>query len=103
MKAESSWAASVRSEPQADCEAYKKDLRRVFDRELVAAQRERSLKQREVAIAKEVASLAELRSELETHDRELKASSEALRKWCQYLEETASKQANDDEEIEQEK
>jgi len=65
-KAEASRASAARSELEADLETYQKGLRKVFDRELAAAGREKALEQREEAIAKEAVSLAAQRSELET-------------------------------------
>ena len=56
-KVEASRAAAARSELEADLESYRKGLRKVFDRELVAAGREKVLALREEAIAKEEASL----------------------------------------------
>ena len=66
-KAEASRAAAARSELKADLETYRKGLQKVFDWQLVAAGREKALEQQEEAIAKEEASLAAQRSELETH------------------------------------
>ena len=68
-KAEASHAAAARSELEADLESYRKGLRKLFDRELAAAGREKALEQREEAIAKEEASLAAHRSELETRSQ----------------------------------
>ena len=42
-KAEASRAAAARSELEADLETYQKGLRKVFDRELAAAGREKAL------------------------------------------------------------
>ena len=55
---EASRATAARSELEADHESYRKGLRKVFDRELVAAGWEKALALREEAIAKEEASLA---------------------------------------------
>ena len=66
-KAEASLAARARSELKADQEAYRANLRKVFDREFAVASREKALALREEAFAKEVASLAAQQSELETH------------------------------------
>ena len=68
-KAEASCTAAAWSELEANLEAYRKGLRKVFDRELAAAGREKALALREEAIAKEEASLASQRSELETHSQ----------------------------------
>ena len=57
-KAEASRAAAARSKLEADLDAYRKGLRKVFDRKLAAAGWEKALEQREEAIAKEEASLA---------------------------------------------
>jgi hypothetical protein len=98
-KAESLRVASERFELEAHREDYKKDLKKVYDQELAAASRAKALKRWEEAVTKEEACLTEQRSELESHGRELEASSEALRKWRQDLEEAASKQALAEEEI----
>jgi hypothetical protein len=90
-KDEASRGAFERSQPLIDREAYKKDLRKVFDQEAAVASWENVLKPREKAIAKEEARLTGLQSELEARGQELEASSESLRKWRQELEETASK------------
>ena len=66
---------------------------------MAAASRAKALKRREEAVTKEEPCLTEQRFELESRGRELEASSEALRKWCQDLEEAASKQALAEEEI----
>jgi len=91
-KAEASRAAAIRSELEADLESYRKGLRKVFDRELAAAGREKALELREEAIAKKEASLAEQGSELESHSQvlevrkqELDKLSESLHQWRQEL------------------
>ena len=65
-KAEASHAAHARSKLKADHEAYRANLRKVFDREFAVASREKALALWEEAFAKEVASLAAQRSELDT-------------------------------------
>jgi len=50
-KAEASLAARVRSELKADQEAYRANLRKVFDREFAVASREKALALREKARA----------------------------------------------------
>ena len=57
-KAEASHAAAAQSELEANLEAYRKGLWKVFDRELAAAGREKALEQREEAIAKKEINLA---------------------------------------------
>ena len=57
MKVEASYATAAQSELEADLESYRKGLWKVFDRELAAAEREKALVLREVAISKEEASL----------------------------------------------
>ena len=64
-KAKASLAARVRSELKADQEAYRANLRKVFDREFAVSSREKALAQREETFAQEVASLAAQRSDLE--------------------------------------
>ena len=97
MKAEASRAAAARSKLEADLETYRKGLRKVFDRELAAAGREKTLEQREEAIAKEEVSHAGQRSEFETHSQglevrrqELNELSESQHRWRLELQETAS-------------
>ena len=99
-KAEASCAAATRSELEADLESYRKGLRKVFDRELATAGREKALVLREVAIAKEEAGLAAQQSELEYHSQglavrklEFDKLSESLHQWRQEMQETASQQA----------
>ena len=111
MKAEASLAVRVQSELKPDQEAYRANLRKVFDREFAVARREKALALREEAFAKEVASLAAQRSELETRlaaqrseletrsqgleirKQELDKLSETLQGWREQLQEAASKQA----------
>jgi len=50
-KAEASHAAEARSKLKADQEAYRANLRKVFDREFAVSSREKSLAQREEAFA----------------------------------------------------
>ena len=96
-KAEASRATTARSELEADQESYRKGLRKVFDREVAVARREKALALREEAIAKEEASLAAQRSEFESRSQglevrklELDKLSESLHQWRQELQETAS-------------
>ena len=65
-KAEASHAAETRSKLKADQEAYRANLRKVFDREFAVARQEKTLAQREEGFAQEVASLAAQRSDLES-------------------------------------
>src|SRR6185503_11341179 len=65
-KAEASHAAEARSKLKADQEAYRANLRKVFDREFAVASREKALAQREETFANEVASLTAQQSKLET-------------------------------------
>ena len=65
-KVEASLAARVRSELKADQEAYRANLRKVFDREVAVESLEKALALREEAFGKEVASHAVQRSELES-------------------------------------
>ena len=109
-KAEASRASAAWSELEADLESYRKGLRKVFDRELAAAGREKALLLREEAIAKEEASLAAQRSELESrcqglefHKLELDKLSESLHQWRQELQETASQQVVAEIELEGER
>ena len=92
MKAEASRTAAARSELEADLESYRKGFRKVFDRELAAAGREKALELREEAIAKKEASLAAQGSELESRSQgleirkqELDKLSESLHQWRQEL------------------
>ncbi|XP_039815284.1 uncharacterized protein LOC120678201 [Panicum virgatum] len=57
IKAEASHAARVWSELKADQESYRANLRKVFDRELAVAGREKALERREAAIAEAEAGL----------------------------------------------
>ena len=66
-KAEASHAAEARSKLKADQEAYRVNLRKVFDREFSVSSRGKSLAQREEAFALEDVSFAAQRSDLETH------------------------------------
>ena len=84
-KAEASSAAAARSELEADLETYQKGLRKVFDRELAAAGREKALEQREEAIAKKEASLAAQRSELETRSQGLQVRRQELNELSESL------------------
>ena len=109
-KAEASHAAAARSELEADLESHRKGLRKVFDRELAAAGREKALALREEAIAKEEASLAAQRSELESRSQGLEVRkqevdklSESLHQRRQELQETASQQAVAEMELEEER
>ena len=65
-KAEASHAVETRSKLKADQEAYRANIRKVFDREFAVASWEKALAQWEETFAKEMASLAAQRSELET-------------------------------------
>ena len=109
-KAEASHAARVLSELKADQESYRANLRKVFDREVAVASREKALAQREVAFAKEAASLAAQWSELESRGQglevrklELDKLSETLQGWREQLQETASKQAVAELELEEDR
>ena len=91
-KAEASLATRVRSELKADQEAYRANLRKVFDREFAVASREKALALREEAFAQEEASLAAQRSEFESRSQglevrklELDKLSESLHQWSQEL------------------
>ena len=91
-KAEASLAARVRSELKADQEAYRANLRKVFDREFAVASREKALELREEAFANEEASLAVQRAEfesrcqgLEVRKLELDKLSGSLHQWRQEL------------------
>ena len=55
-KAEALHAAEVRSKLKADQEAYRVNLRKVFDREFAVSSREKNVAQREEAFALEVVS-----------------------------------------------
>ena len=66
MKAEASRAAETRSKLNADQEAYRANLLKVFNRELAVSSREKNVAQREEAFALEVVSFAAQRSDLET-------------------------------------
>ena len=57
-KAEASHASEARSKLKADQEAYRANLRKVFDQEFAVASREKAMAQREETLANEVASLA---------------------------------------------
>jgi len=110
-KAEASHAAETRSKLKADQEAYRANLRKVFDREFAVSSREKTLAQWEEAFAQEVASFAAQRSdletclvaqrsELETHGQglevrkhELDNLSATLQGWCEQLQERANKLA----------
>ena len=83
MKAEASHAAETRSKLKADQEAYRANLRKVFDGEFAVASRETALAQWEETFAQEVASLAAQRSKLETR---LAAQRSELETHCQGLE-----------------
>ena len=109
-KAEASRAAAARFELKADLESYRKGLRKVFDRKLAAAGREKALALQEEAIAKEEAGLAAQRSELESRSQglevcklELDKLSESLHQWRQELQETASKQVVAELELEEDR
>ena len=65
-KAEASHAAEARSKLKADQEAYRANLRKVFDREFAVSSREKTLAQREETFALEVVCFAAQRSDLET-------------------------------------
>ena len=88
-KAEASHAAEVRSKLKANQEAYRVNLRKVFDREFAVSSREKNVAQREETFAQEVVSFAAQRSELETRlaaqQSELEARSQGLEVWRQEL------------------
>ena len=108
-KAEASRAAEARSKLKADQEAYRANLRKVFDREFAVSSREKTLAQREEAFALEVVSFAAQRSELETRlaaqrseletrsqgleirKQELDKLSATMQGWREQLQERASK------------
>ena len=110
-KAEASHAAEARSKLKADQEAYRANLRKVFDREFAVSSREKTLAQWEEAFALEVVSFAAQRSELETRlaaqhseletrsqdlevrKQELDNLSATLQGWCEQLQERANKLA----------
>ncbi|XP_039771733.1 caldesmon-like [Panicum virgatum] len=90
-KAEASQAAETRSKLKADQEAYRANLRKVFDRELAVSSREKTLAQWEETFALEVVSFAAQRSNLETRlmaqRSELEARSQGLETCKQELDE----------------
>jgi len=109
-KAEASHAVRVRSELKADLESYRANLQKVFDREFAVASREKALALREEAIAKAEAGLMAQRSELETRSQgleirkqELDKLSETLHGWREQLQETSSKQAVAEMELEEDR
>ena len=109
-KAEASHAARVRSELKADQDSYRANLQKVFDRELAVAGREKALERREAAIAEAEAGLMAQRSELKTRcqgleirKQELDKLSETLQGWLEQLQETASKQAVAELELEEDR
>ena len=108
-KAEGAHAAEVRSKLKADQEAYRVNLRKVFDREFAVSSREKNVAQREETFALEVVSFAAQRSDLETRlaaqqseletrsqglevrRQELDDLSATLQGWREQLQERASK------------
>ena len=64
-KAEASRVAETRSKLKADQEAYRANLKKVFDREFAVSNREKSLAQREHDFTLEVVGFAAQRSDLE--------------------------------------
>ena len=66
-KAEASLASQARSKLKGDQEAYRANLRKVFDQEFAVSSQEKALAQREEAFALEVVSFAAQRSKLEIH------------------------------------
>ena len=104
-KAEASHAAEARSKLKADQEAYRANLLKVFDREFVVSNREKTLAQREEAFALEVVSFAAQWSELETRlvaqRSELETRSQGLEVRKQLLQERASKLAIAEVELEE--
>ena len=81
-KAEASHAVDARLKLKADQEAYRANLRKVFDREFIVSNREKTVARREETFALEVVSFAAQRSELETRlaaqQSELEAHSQSL-------------------------
>ena len=120
-KAEASHAAEARSKLKADQEAYRANLRKVFDREFAVSSQKKALAQREENFAQEVASLAAQRSALETRlaaqrseletrsqglevrKQELDELSGTLAGWWKQLEERASKLAVAESELEEDR
>jgi hypothetical protein len=120
-KAEASHSAHSQSKLKADQEAYRANLRKVFDRVVAVAGREKALALREEAFCKEVATLTVQRSELETRlaaqwseletrsqgleirKQELDKLSGSLHQWCQELQEAASKQTAAEMELEEDR
>jgi len=120
-KAEASHAAKVRSKLKADQEAYRANLRKVFDREFAVSSQEKTLAQREETFALEVVGFAAQRSELETRlaaqqseletrsqglevrKQELDNLSATLQGWREQLQERASKLAVAEAELEEDR
>ena len=118
MKAEASHAAEARSKLKADQEAYRVNLRKVFDREFAVSSREKALAHREETFLLEVVSFAAQQSDLETRlaaqqseletrsqgleirKQELYELSGTLAGWRKQLEERASKLAIAESELE---
>jgi hypothetical protein len=96
-KAASCQFASERSELERDRKDYKRDLQKVFARELEASRREKKLVRREEALIQKEALTTELRSKLMALDQTVEAQRvqqekaiERMKKWQQELEDKAS-------------
>jgi chromosome segregation ATPase len=96
-KAASRQFASVRFELMWDCKDYKKDLQKVYVRELEASRREKRLAKREEALSQREALTTELRTKLKALDQTLEAQQvqqveaiEKIKKWERELEDKAS-------------
>jgi chromosome segregation ATPase len=96
-KAASRQFASKRSELARDCKDYKRDLQKVFTRELEASHREKRLAKREEALDQREALTTEFRDKLMALDQTLEAqwaqqeeAIERIKKLEQELEDKAS-------------
>jgi DNA repair exonuclease SbcCD ATPase subunit len=96
-KAASCQFPSERSELARDRKDYKKDLQKVYTRELEASRKEKRLAKREEALSQREALTTELRAKLKALDQTLEAQRaqqveaiEKIRKWEQELEDKAS-------------
>jgi hypothetical protein len=61
--------ASERSELEQDCKDYKRDLQKVYARELEASWRDKKLARREEAVSQQEALASELRAKLSALDK----------------------------------
>jgi peptidoglycan hydrolase CwlO-like protein len=105
-KAASRQFASERSELARDHKDYKRDLQKVFARELEASCREKRLAKREEALSEREALTTELRAKLKALDQTLEAQRvqqveaiEEIQKWERELEDKASNIALTEENI----